>query len=939
MWFAFFVRSGPINLDGIENNVRSSTYSQIQEIISQQIDSEYPNLNAAYKQELVQKEYQKVVDTGVFEMQGQKIVVEDIVQQNSAILKNSFKADNGQTYLTEMDSHYFFHLATNYYENGHTGDTLVNGEPVVTTKFSPQGQVGTYNPQFQIWIESKLFALNGLSKNSTDGERTKAIYLLPVILSMLSAIPAYFLIRKFSNDLFAFFGSLTLVSIGTYVSRTVAGFVDTDPYNVLFPLLIVLFLVYAFVYKNYIAKIIFAIFAGFFLGFFIWAWGSGWFIFVFILIALIGYLGFAIISHFLIKEKETTFFGKIKNDLITLVLFVLSSLLFTYVFIGQNIFKLTYQGITGSVSEIASISTVYIWPNVLSSVAELNPASFPQIISSVGGNIIFVIAMLGILMLVLDYIKVKNEKFSLFNKLLIFFSIIWFIAIVNSGLFLSLTANNPKLFVILLFLPIGIAFVSSLFNQCDDHKIFFAMVLSVWTAGTIYMSFSGVRFILLLAPAFCAAFGLGLYYFSKTINDFVKTEFDVEHKVKKVVAGFIFATILFFILFIPIATQANAISKGTTPTFDDVWYNSMYKIKNESNENAIITSWWDFGHFYSAISHRGSTFDGGSQGTPQAHWVGKLFMENDEEISHDILQMLVCGGNLAHEAMLNSTPKTTADAVKVNKIIYSTFGKSQEEKIQILKENKYYNYDDKQIENIMSYLACDIPRENYVLTSEDMTGKAGVWAHWGSWDFTKKYVYDNYQTKTVEQIAFDIDENTTLIEKYVTELKELDKTSISQNIKRDNLINSWLAPYPSYIPIQNRYQYSCQTQNTTLVCQNGISIDMMTGAVSSTFSADVKFANLVYPNQDGNISVVRQSEDGDIDVILIPGSTGFNVMLAQYPLGNSLFTKLFYLNGYGTTKFEKFDEQQSITGIKFSIWKVNWSDVNSVKSENISLNK
>lgn len=936
MWFAFFIRSGPINLDGLEDNVRSSVHSQIQNIISQEIDRQYPNLNAAYKQELVQKEYKKVLDTGVFEIQGQKYVVEDIVKQQSVILKDAFKADNGHTYLTEMDSHHFFHFATNYYKYGHTGDTILNGEPWLTTKVAPEGYAGTYNPEFLVWLESKMFSFNNLDKtNSTDAERTAAIYLLPVFLVMLSAIPIYFIIKKFSNDLFAFFGSLILVSIGTYVSRTVAGFVDTDAFNVLFPGLIVLFLLYAFVYKNIWLKALFIILSGFFMGMYLWVWGAGWFIFIFILISLVIYLIYIIISHFIFRDGDKNFFNKIKNDIIILISYVFMSFIFVYLFVKANIFTLTYNGLKGSTSEIVGISTQVIWPNVLSSVAELNPASFPQIISSVGGNIIFIIAMLGILFLALDY-TAKNERFNLFNKLLIFFSIIWFISIANSGLFVNLTINQPKLFIILLFIPIGIALVSSLFNRVEDSKIFLAILLSIWAAGTIYMSFNGVRFILLLAPAFCVAFGLGMYYISKIINNFTNKEFDVKHKVKQVIPGFIFATILFLILFTPMAEQANAISKGTTPTFDDVWYNSMYKIKNESNENAIITSWWDFGHFYSAISHRGTIFDGGTQGLPQAHWVGRLFMEDEEDVSHDILQMLVCGGNNAHKTMLDFSGGTTADAVKINKIINMTFGKSQEEKKEILKTNKYYKYDEKQIDEIMNYLACSNPPENYVITSEDMIGKAGVWAHWGSWDFTKKYVYDNYQIKTVEQIALDIDENVTIIQKYVNELNNLDKTSIEQDIKRDNLINQWLASYPSYVPIQGRYEYPCESKNTTLVCQNGISVDMINGKVSSGFNAQVTFANLVYPTNEGKVNIVKQSENGEIDVILIPGQSGFNVVLAQYPLGNSLFTKLFYLDGYGTTKFDKFDSQSSVGGISYTIWKVNWSDVEDKKFTNSS---
>jgi len=93
------------------------------------------------------------------------------------------------------------------------------------------------------------------------------------------------------------------------------------------------------------------------------------------------------------------------------------------------------------------------------------------------------------------------------------------------------------------------------------------------------------------------------------------------------VFGYIVVTLLFLILFQPIATQAKAIGDGSLPNFDDGWYAGMEKIKNETSQDAIITSWWDFGHFFATVGDRGVTFDGGSQTTPQAHWVGKLLLE------------------------------------------------------------------------------------------------------------------------------------------------------------------------------------------------------------------------------------------------------------------------------------------------------------------------
>ncbi len=264
------------------------------------------------------------------------------------------------------------------------------------------------------------------------------------------------------------------------------------------------------------------------------------------------------------------------------------------------------------------------------------------------------------------------------------------------------------------------------------------MLLGIWMTGTIYMSLNGVRFILLLAPAFAIAFGLGLYYIANIINEFMTVEFSLQKEHMKKAFGYIAVGLLFIILFIPMANQAKAISDQTLPNFDDAWYSTMYKIENQSQKDAIITSWWDFGHFFAAVSHRGVTFDGGSQTTPQSHWVGKLLMENDEEKAVDILRMLVCGGNNAHDYMLEMVNGTAADAVKINKIIYSTFGQDIESTEQIIKNNSYYKFDAEQVNTIMENLACENPREDFLITSEDMVGKAGVWAHWGSWDFTKK---------------------------------------------------------------------------------------------------------------------------------------------------------------------------------------------------------
>lgn len=934
MSFAFNIRDGPSDLEGINERVQSNTYGQIQSIITQDINSQYSNLNQLYKEELISEKFSEAVELGYYETSfGERIDIAQIVERNSKNLKDSFKADNGQTYLLAIDPYHFLRLSENVVENGHAGDELKETNdgkvlPFLNYKVAPEGSfIKSKFPEFHVWLESALFKIKGYDSTTDIGDKTRIIYFIPVIFVMLSVIPIFLILRTLSNDLFALFGSLLLVSIGTFVSRTIAGFVDTDAYTVFFPLVIVALIYYSFRSKTYLLTGIYATLAGLAQGMFLWAWPPGWFIFVFMIFSVLGYLGYSFLVD-LIREKKfdlSLVKGQLLNFLIV-VAFSISSFIFVYLLTAKNIFTLSYGSIFGSISSIAGISTSSIWPNVLSSVAELNPASFNQVVGSVGGKIIFLIALMGVLMLALDY-KRKYESFKTYSRVLIGVTLLFYILIVENGFLVNLTANSSFLFMSLLFLPIGIGILFSLINEAKSEKTFMAILLSAWIAGTIYMSFNGVRFILLLAPAFSIAFGLGLYYISKTINTTIGNEFKTKSNLKKYLAGFLVSSVLFVVLFAPLATSASNISKNSFPNFDDSWYGTMDKIRENSSEDAIITSWWDFGHFFTAVAHRGVTFDGGSQGLPQAHWVGKLLLESDEKVSHDILRMIVCGGNQAFDYMYEVSNDNT-NGVKTNKLIYNTFGKTYEEKLSLLRNYKYHNFSEEEIETTMSFLYCEEPRENFLITSQDMIGKAGVWAHWGSWDFTRKYVHDNYKVDSVEKISNDLDENQTLIENYVEQLETIDLRAATEDVKRSDLLNGWFAPYPSYIAIEGRYFHSCESSNTSFVCLNGaILIDKITGQVSTSEQAPLNIGRFIFPSIERGLDVVDQGNNGDLDLLLIQTQNGPQVMLVQRPLGTSLFTQLYYLDGTNSKYFESFHDVQSVTGVRVRTWKVNWESV------------
>ncbi len=939
MWYSYSLRSGPINLNFLDDQVKSNTYIMIKSILKQEIDAQYPNLNDLYKNQLVEERFREILKNGYFNYGNKTYYINDLINSNIKIIKDKFQID-GQTYLTAIDPYMYLRYSTNMLDHGYPGETKkVNPathklENFDTLRLAPEGSFIGERPNMHTYLEYLLYKLHRLDKNASLADRIRAIFLLPVIIVLLSVIPAYFIIRKFSNDLSAFIGSLILFSGSVFISRTTAGFVDTDAYNIFFPLLVVLLILYSFSTKNAKKGLLMGSLAGFVQVAYLWAWSAGWFIFIFIIGSIIAYLGYLLLS-WILRNKSSISINRLLNylnvPLVSSIGFILTSEFLSYIIYGNDIITMSIRGILGGLSNIASVSRSNIWPNVYSTVAELNPASLSSIFNSVGGKFVITIALLGTFMPIYNRLKRSNLKKVYFAS-----SLLWYLSMILWYAFASLSANNKFLYIILLFLPniIGILWLIVI-GEAVEEDIFLSFITMSWIAGTIFMALNGVRFILLLTPAVGISFGLGFYYLTKSLDKSLKELF--ENKNAKYL-GTITMILVFVLIFYPIASKAKYIG-NQTPNMTDGWYDTLVKIRNESPENAIISSWWDFGHEFAAIAHRGVTFDGASQTKPQSHWIGKVLLENDDQLVLGILRMLVCSGNKAFE-YTNSIVKSESGGVNiVEDLIYKIlpYNLTNEERMNIIMHYPYYNFTREEAENITNLVACDNPPEDFFITSQDMVGKSGVWAHWGLWNFTKKFVYDNYKRKSPEEIAQIIHRNDSRISELVEELKKIDAKSKIEGVRYEDLVNQWLAPYPSYIPLNKKYLYDCVVKDKLVICANGFSINLSSLKVipPATIKDNFKPRRLIFPTYNNSIIVKSFGDESDVDVVLIPITPSkYKILLAMYPLGDSLFTRLFYLDGYGVTGFKKFHDVTTVVGQRVITWKVDWKNITFSNSSN-----
>ena len=76
-------------------------------------------------------------------------------------------------------------------------------------------------------------------------------------------------------------------------------------------------------------------------------------------------------------------------------------------------------------------------------------------------------------------------------------------------------------------------------------------------------------------------------------------------------------------------------------------------------------------------------------------------------------------------------------------------------------------------------------------------------------------------------------------------------------------------------------------------------------------------------------------------MILIPTEEGYSRVIASKEQVNSLFTRLFFLDGVGLHHYKKFSDERSVFGNHIIIWKIDWDGKDDVinVTKNSSLQK
>ncbi len=689
---------------------------------------------------------------------------------------------------------------------------------------------------------------------------------------------------------------------------------------------------------------------------------------VFLFVSILGILTSPAIVLYTRLASGKTLMQTIKNTYVLtrtyiaiLVAFIMSGILSVSIVVGISKIMVTFSNLflaPFNFVRFKAVATSTLWPNVFTTVAEQNSSSVSEALGLTGGRILFFIAITGLFLYLTLYYKnhsamivgsylwiflffwlskyftskilfyilflavplvcisinYKQYKTVLHETSITIILLVWMVLVLFNGNYF----DNVIFYLLLLGIPFILMIVFAAYHeQHKSNYIFYISFLVLWLLATFYASIKGVRFTLLLVVPLVISFGIGVYTIYQLLAPVLKARFFIPNSVVKVIL-----VILFLALLIQPFREGYTMSMNMVPSISDQWYNLLVELRENSDPRAIINSWWDMGHWFKAIGNRATTLDGGNQNSPQAHWLGRLLLTDNEYESMGILRMLDCGANTAFN---ESQSFFNLDQVKTKKVIDQIILLERQEAKKYLVQQ---SLTEEQAEHILQYTHCE-PPENYLVVSWDMIGKSGVWAHFGSWNFSRaQVIYLANKNMKEEAIQFMQDDMN-----FTRENAEQTYAQIKPYGSGDKA-NTWIAPWPSYKSALT----PCVKSDANIICENDLVFNISDNTiyapmpegkklyplVSSFLDKDDKYTVIELEQSDENI--LRTNDGQSFGVTIFPDETGrYYTVLMDPVLAKSMFNRMFYFKTDSLACFDLFQTSSISSQQKIAVWKVDWS--------------
>ena len=449
--------------------------------------------------------------------------------------------------------------------------------------------------------------------------------LFPIIVGSLTSTVIFAFVRKLFGTSSGLIASILFAVSIPILTRGQLGWFKSEPLGLFLGILASYLFLSALTTNNFKIKISKSFFSAMLMIIGLSSWGGNLFFLV--------PLGILILCLPLLKNNY-------KNQLLTVIPFTLSLTLFSF-----------------SIERIALgfISTIEGYPIILSTLVMIIIIGFKKMSFSDKKikNILIIFLIISIIIVSFSVI-ILNDKFSSsFLPTHRYLNAIFPLLTTSDPLTdsvsehqtLSIEVSYQFHSILMVFAGIGAWILIKNKNSTRNEMIVYSLTFGIFGAyiGSAFMRlevFTSIGIIIL------SSFALKIFLEQKTSHI-------LNSKIKNKLISYLLYSFIIGILMIPFFLPTNAnvftiasnvpptISNGGTnyPIATNDWRESLEWIKNNTPENAIIASWWDYGYWIQTIGNRATLADNSTLIDHRIKTIAKIFFESPDDAWKSLTQM------------------------------------------------------------------------------------------------------------------------------------------------------------------------------------------------------------------------------------------------------------------------------------------------------------
>ena len=430
---------------------------------------------------------------------------------------------------------------------------------------------------------------------------------------------------------------------------------------------------------------------------------------------------------------------------------------------------------------------------------------------------------------------------------------------------------------------IGLYYVRSRFSRN------FIIFLFVWFLAGFFMACQAVRFIVFAwVPA-----GIFLALFLSEAVRYLLNRIKTQGLfVRKVLFG-VAAVFLLSIPAVVFVVHAHNAMKKVVPSINRDWVLALEYIRDNTPKQAIINSWWDHGDWFKYIAQRRTIVDGQTFMWPVTYWMGRAMLSADENEVMNILRMLNNSSDKLFYEISPSFPDDFACIAFMDKLVKS-------DKMAAKKLFTQYNLPENVRKRIVDSIFTSPSVPAYIVIDESMLGKMPSISAVGGWDFARFY------------ISRHLKDSDDLLAAHCNALFGISRAEVIEKKRALNKLKDDRLSQFSKESVFSKYFVQGEVSGDTLNFFNLVKLDLSNKiAVTSLFGNSSRSIENVFIfngkellyNHDTGSDVVPET------AFFINTPARCQAIFAKEPrVVSSLFSRLFFMGGYGLKHFKMFKD-------------------------------